>query len=199
MRAVIQSRFAVLKLRSTLREVENICVPCRKCNAKPGNLMMSDLHRDCLGYQRPVFCCCRADYFSPFHVAVCRSSEKRWGFSSLAWRHEWLKPKLYLLWMASFYPTEELCLSSGPILARTLCELAEKELMKRIQTWDQQASSRGIKWNYSTPHHDCSWQPLVRSCKRAFYSILGTRKVTPEVLDTTFCLVEQSLNKQWYG
>ena len=33
-----------------------------------------------------------------------------------------------------------------------------------------------------------------RVCKRAFFSTLGTRNLTPGVLDTTFCLVEPSLN-----
>ena len=77
----------------------------------------------------------------------------------------------------------------------------KKELMKCIQAWNQQAPSelvqKGIKWKYSpstAPRHSGSWERLVRSFKRAFYSILGTRKLTPEVLDTTFCLVEQSLN-----
>ena len=37
---------------------------------------------------------------------------------------------------------------------------------------------------------------MVRSCKRVFYYILGTRKLTDEVRSTTVCLVEQALNAQ---
>ena len=33
----------------------------------------------------------------------------------------------------------------------------------------------------------------MRSCKRVFYAIIGTRKLTDEILSTTFCLVKQSL------
>ena len=35
---------------------------------------------------------------------------------------------------------------------------------------------------------------MVRSCKRVFYAILGSRKLTDEILNTTICLVEGSLN-----
>ena len=35
---------------------------------------------------------------------------------------------------------------------------------------------------------------MVRSCKRVFYAILGSRKLTDEILNTTMCLVEGSLS-----
>ena len=35
---------------------------------------------------------------------------------------------------------------------------------------------------------------MVRSCKRVFYAILGSRKLTDEILNTIMCLVEASLN-----
>ena len=34
----------------------------------------------------------------------------------------------------------------------------------------------------------------MRSCKRLFYAILGSRKLTDKILNTTMCLVEGSLN-----
>ena len=34
----------------------------------------------------------------------------------------------------------------------------------------------------------------MRSCKRVFYAVIGTCKLTDEILANTFCLVEQSLN-----
>ena len=47
MRAVIQSQFAILKLRSTLREVKKKrFVPCQKREVKLVNLMMLDLPLD---------------------------------------------------------------------------------------------------------------------------------------------------------
>ena len=76
-----------------------------------------------------------------------------------------------------------------------------------IQSWNGQAppppppppelAKKGIKWKFNplgAPHHGGSWERLVRCCKRVFYAIIGSRKLTPEVLETTFCLVEESLN-----
>ena len=78
---------------------------------------------------------------------------------------------------------------------------AEKELLNCIQSWNGQEppelAKKGIKWKFNppaAPHHCGSWQRLVRCCKRVFYAIIGSRKLAPEVLERTFCLVEQSLN-----
>ena len=40
------------------------------------------------------------------------------------------------------------------------------------------------------------WERLVCSFKRVVYTILGTRRLTDEVLNTTFCLVEYALNSR---
>ena len=37
---------------------------------------------------------------------------------------------------------------------------------------------------------------MVRSVKRSSYAILGNRRLTDEVLNTTMCLVEQTLNNR---
>ena len=74
---------------------------------------------------------------------------------------------------------------------------AEKELLNCIQSWNGQASpelaKKDIKWKFNpptAPHHGGSWELLVRCCKRVFYAIIGSRKLTPEVFETIFCLVE---------
>ena len=51
------------------------------------------------------------------------------------------------------------------------------------------------KFNPSAaPHFGGVWERLVRSCKKALYAVLGNRLVTEEVLSTTMCVVEQTLN-----
>ena len=47
-----------------------------------------------------------------------------------------------------------------------------------------------------SPHHGGSWERLVRSVKRVFYDILGSRRVTEDVLGLFLCLVEQALNSR---
>ena len=71
------------------------------------------------------------------------------------------------------------------------------------EPWSRQgsanAASKGIKWKFnppSAPHHGGVWECLVQSCKRLFYKLLGNRRLTDEVLRTTYCLAEQFLNSR---
>ena len=60
-------------------------------------------------------------------------------------------------------------------------------------------ANKGSKWRFnppSAPHHGGIWERLVRSFKRLLYTILGTRRLTDEALNTTFCLVEYALNSR---
>ena len=79
---------------------------------------------------------------------------------------------------------------------------AEKELRENIEKWNPiniavELAHKGIKWRFnltSAPHQGGIWERLVRSFKRILYTTLGTRRITDEVFNTTFCLVEQALN-----
>ena len=81
---------------------------------------------------------------------------------------------------------------------------AEKELRESIEKWKPtkiavELAHKGIKWKFnpfSAPHQGGIWERLVRSFKRILYSILGTPRLTDEVLNTTFCLVEHALNSR---
>ena len=79
---------------------------------------------------------------------------------------------------------------------------SDKELLLNVRNWNQQVLAeslvkKGIKWKFnspSAPHHGGVWERLVRSFKHVCYAVLGNRRLTDEILATTFCLVEQSLN-----
>ena len=81
---------------------------------------------------------------------------------------------------------------------------AEKELRENIEKWNTiniavELAHKDIKWRFnppSAPHQGGIWKRPVRSFKRVFYTILGTRRLTDEVLSTTFCLVEHTLNSR---
>ena len=80
---------------------------------------------------------------------------------------------------------------------------AEKELIACIKIWNGMAPTifvhKRVAWKFNPPgasHHGGSWERLVRSVKRVLYDILGSRRVTEVVLETTLCLVEQALNSR---
>ena len=81
---------------------------------------------------------------------------------------------------------------------------AEKELRKSIEKWKvvniaAELAHKGIKWRFnppSAPHQGGIWERLVRSFKLVLYTILVLRRLTDEVLHTTFCLVENALNSR---
>ena len=81
---------------------------------------------------------------------------------------------------------------------------AEKELRECVEKWNTlniaaELANKGIKLRFnppSAPHQSGIWERLVRSFKRVLYTIIGTRRLTDEVLNTNFCLVEYALNSR---
>ena len=80
LRAKIQERYTILKLRSSLRSIKSNCVTCRMFRAATIQPIMADLPVERLAYQSPPFTNTGVDYFGPFYVTVRRTTEKRWGF-----------------------------------------------------------------------------------------------------------------------
>ena len=81
---------------------------------------------------------------------------------------------------------------------------AEKELRESIEKWNvvniaAELAHKGIKWKFnppSAPHQGGIGYRLLRSFKRVLYTIIGTRRLTDEVLHTIFCLVKHALNSR---
>ena len=80
LRAFIQRRFAIIRLRPALRSIKHNCILCRQRSADTVKPMMADLPVECLSYGNPRFSISGIDYFGPFYVAVKRLTDKRWGF-----------------------------------------------------------------------------------------------------------------------
>ena len=77
-----------------------------------------------------------------------------------------------------------------------------KEFEEYVAAWtkegiEEHQVQRGIRWKFNppaAPHFGGVWERLVRSCKKAMYAVLGNRSVAEDVLSTTMCIVEQTLN-----
>ena len=208
-RALVQQKFAVIKLRTILRTIVSRCVTCRKRRAETLTPMMSDLPRERLAFKEPPFSNTGVDYFGPFFVSVKRSTEKRWGFlfTCLTTRAVHFEVVPSMDTSSCVMGIERFCARRG--IPSVICSdngtnfvASEKELLNNINNWNQQTLNnvlvkKGIKWKFnppSAPHHGSVWERVVRSFKHVFYAVLGNRRLTDEILSTTFCLVEQCLN-----
>ena len=212
LRALVQQQFAIVKLRTALRSIVSKCVTCRKRRAETLNPIMSDLPRERLAFKERPFTNNGIDCFGPFYVAVKRSTEKQWGF--LFTCLTCLTTRAVHFEVVPSMDTSSCVMRIERFAARrgipsvlwsdngTNFIAREKELLQNVSAWNQQILSEAlvkkrIHWKFippSAPHHGGVWERIVRSFKHVFYAILGNRRLTDEILTTTFCLVEQSLN-----
>ena len=186
LRSKVQERFAFLKIRSSLHLINQTSSRVKSSVQQPFN-RSSGL----------------------FYVTVRRTTEKGWGFlftclTSFA-VHVEVVPSMdtssCVMGVAHFVSRR-----SRPAMIwsdnSTNFVGAEKEPLDYIKKWNTnnitaEVAHKGIKWRFnppSVPHQGGIWERLVRSFKTLLYSTLGTRRLTDEVLNTTFCLVECALN-----
>ena len=209
LRALVQQTFAILKLRTTLRSIASKCVTCRKFRANPPTPLMADLPKERVAYRERPFTNTGMDYFGPLYVSVKRSTEKRWGFlfTCMTTRavHIEVVPSLdtssCVMGLERFTARrglpQTIWSDNGTNFVGAERELSESFALLNQERVAQAAACKGVTWKFNppmAPHHGGVWERLVQSCKRLFYRILGQRRLTDEVLQTTFCLVEQFLN-----
>ncbi len=168
---------------------------------------MADLPKERLSFQSPPFTSTGVDYFGPFYVSVRRSTEKRFLFTCLT------TPAVHFEIVPSM-DTYRCVMGIERVIARRGAPViiwsdngtnfvgAEKELLQFVQWWDQvqictSMVQKGIRWKFNppaAPHHGGSCERLVRSSKWVFYAVVGSRRLTDEILSNMFRLVEQILN-----
>ena len=211
LRSILQEHYKILKLRSSLRSIKAHCLRCREFRAVTMQPIMSDLPKERLAYQSPPITNTGVDYFGPFYVTVRRTTEKMWGFLFTC-----ITTCAVHVEIVTSMDTSSCVMGVERFVSRrgapamiwsdngTNFNGAEKELREIIEKWNvvniaAELAHKGIKWRFnplSAPHQGGIWESLVRSFKRVLYTILGTRRLTEEVLHTTFCLVENALNSR---
>ena len=198
----------IIGLRNALRSVKAKCVKCRKQRAGVSQPFMAHLPRERLQERVFPFTNTGVDYFGPFEVEFMRKTIKRWCclFTCLTTRavHIDVVPSL----------EAETCLTAiARVIARrgkpatvlsdngTNFVGAAKEMRDCINAWNQpdietSLAQKDIKWKFNppgAPHFGGIWERLVRNCKKSYDSC--TRwTILDDVLITTMCLVEQTLN-----
>ena len=160
---------------------------------------MADLPTERLAYKKPAFTNTGLDCFGPLHVTARRITEKQ------------PKKAIHLEVLHSLN-TSSCMMAIDRFLARrgrpdtfwsdngTNFVSASKET-NTIETpaLQEKCAQRRIKWNFDTPsapNRGGAWESLIKSCKRILFTVLGSSKVTEEVLSTSHCLVEQAMNFQ---
>ena len=208
-RCVLRQEYWVIGLRNALRSVKAKCVKCRKQRAGVSQIFMADLPQERLQERVSPFSNTGIDYFGPFEVKFMRKTMRRCCclFTCLTTRavHIEVVPSL----------EAETCLTAitrfiarrgkpATILSdnRTNFVGAAKEMRDCINAWnlsdiEMSLAQKDIKWNFNppgAPHFGGIWERLVRSCREAMIAVLDGRSLTDDVLITTMCLVEQTLN-----
>ena len=207
-RNIVQQKIWILGIRKALRSIKNKCIRCRQERAQTKAPVMADLPDERL-VASTVFSNVGVDYFGPFTVKIGQRNEKRWFclFTCLTVRavHIEIVPKL----------DTDCCLNAiMRIIARrgkpvkmisdngTNFVGAEKDLAEYIAALnkrqiEEHLIQQGIRWKFNppaAPHFGGVCERLVKNCKKAMYVVLGNRSITEDVLSTTMCLVEQTLN-----
>ena len=154
--------------------------------------IMADLPVERLAYQSPPFTKTEVDYLGPFYIAVRRTTKKRWGFLFTC-----LTTCVVHAEIVSSTDASSCVMGVEQFVARRgtpAIILRKKELRKIIEKWNTiniavELAHKGINWKFnspSAPHHGGIWERLVGSFKRVLCIILGTRRLTDEVLSTLF-------------
>ena len=209
LRSKVQELYAILKLRSTLRSIKSNCFLCRKFCAATIQPIMADLPKERLAYQSPPFNNIGVDHFGSFYVTVRRTTERRWRFLFTC-----LTTRAIHVEVVPSMDTSSCVMGFERFVSRrgtpamiwsdngTNFIGVEKEHHECIEKWNTlniaaELVHKGIKLRFNTPsapNQGGIWERLVRSFKRVLYTIPGTLRLTDEVLNTNFCLVEHALN-----
>ena len=170
---------------------------------------MADLPRERLDEHVFPFTHTGVDYFGPFEVKFLRRTFKRWCclFTCLTTRAVHIE-------VAQSLDTESCLAAVTRFIARrgypntiisdngTNFVGAANELKAFMNEGDKakiesDLAQKKIVWKLNppgAPHFGGILERLVQSCKKVMIAILDNRSLTDEVLSTTMCLVEQTLN-----
>ncbi len=210
-RSIVQERFWVLRVRSSLRSIVHACIPCKKRRAKSAQPLMADLPPSRLVGQDYAFSNVGLDYFGPFGVKVRRSVQKRYCALFTC-----LRTRAVHIEVCHSLDADSCIMAIRRFIARrgkptrivsdngTNFVGACEEMRQALARWSSEhihnsLAQDGILWQFNppaAPHFGGVWERLVKSCKRTMYAVLGCQSLTEEVLVTVMAEVESILNSR---
>ena len=191
-----------------MRSVKNKCIRCRKGRARTKAPVMTDLPEERL-VASTVFSNVGVEYFGSLTVKIGQRNENCWYCQFTC-----LTVQAVHIEVVTKLDTESCLKAILRFMARrgkpvkmvsdneTIFVGAERELAEYIAAWnkdriEEHLIQQGIRWKFNptaAPHFGGVWERLVRCCKKALYVVLGNQSITADVLSTTMCFVEQTLN-----
>ena len=211
-RSIVNQEFWVLHLRSALRTIKNNCVTCRRNSAAAMTPEMADLPAERLLDRCFPFSSCGIDYFGPLEVRIGRKQHvKRWVCLITC-----LSTRAIHLELCHTLSADSCILALQRFIARrgrpttiisdngTNFVGCNNQLKALLDEWNSKCvqsylTTEHIQWKFNppaSPHFGGVWERMVRSSKKAMYTILGSRCLTDELLLTVLCQVEQILNSR---
>ena len=210
-RSVLRQEYWNIGLRNALGSVKAKCVKCRKQRAGVSQPFMADLQLERLQKRVFPFTNTGVEYFGPFEVPFIRKTTKGCLFTCL---FTCLTTRAVHFEVFPSLEAETSLTAITRFIARrgkpatilsdngTNFVSAANEMRDCINAWNQSdietsQAQKDIKWKFNplgAPHFGGIWERLVRSCKKAIVAVLDGRSLTDDVLITTMCQVEQTLN-----
>ncbi|XP_058816793.1 uncharacterized protein LOC131680088 [Topomyia yanbarensis] len=200
----LRQRFVIPCLRAALKRVMRACVRCKVAKSQPAIPRMAPLPVQRVTPHRRPFSYTGVDYFGPVTVTVGRRNEKRWVslFTCLTTRAVHLEVVHSLKTQSCIMAIRRFACRRGMPIEffsdnGTNFHGASKEVERVNADCEETFTDGRTRWNFnppSAPHMGGVWERPVRSVKEALKAFDDGKKLTDEVLLTSFAEAEDLIN-----
>ena len=207
--SIIRRKYWITRARRYIRQVGKNCITCRKLYSKPACQKMADLPPERTQFGKPPFSYVGLDCFGPLYVKLNRAQIKRYGciFTCLNTRAVHIE-KLDDLSTDSFINGLRRFISRRGRPVKIWCDNgtnfkgAESELKRATRQLSQDdinsyCTKQEIIWKFNPPsasHMGGLWERMIRTIRKILCNLVGSTRVSDEILETFFCETESIIN-----
>ena len=205
---IFQHRFWTFGVRNALHLIKSKGITCRKSRAETIAPVMAELPTEGLDGSK-FFANVGLDYFGPFTVKIERRNEKRccclFTCLTVSAVHIKLVPTLdtdnclnaIMRFIARRGKRVTMISDIGATLLDQNARSKSMRSMEQKKRIEEYLVQKRVRWKFNplaAPHFGGVWERQVKRCKKVIYALLGNQSVTEDVLLSTVCLDEQTLN-----